>query len=212
MRRLTEWLPRLSFPVRSGEHGQTAFALGLALDAARAAGDLEAQLLIGARAMELYASDQAAPIDYEPSGQDFLSPALGEADLMRRVLDAKAFAGWLERFLPDLGSDRARRWLTSVETADRSDGKLAHLDGLNLSRAWMLDGIATALAEADLRVPELRAAMRRHLEAGVRAAREPTHDAGTHWLGSFAMYALTRRGAAAPIPAGTPGPGPAAGA
>ena len=194
LRRLTEWLPRLKWPIRSGEHSQSAFALGLALDAARTAGALDAERLIVTRTLDLYGADVAAPADYEPSGHDFLSPALGEADLMRRVMEPDAFAAWLWRFLPHPASDAARRWLTPVETSDRSDGKLAHLDGLNLSRAWMLEGIASVLPGDDGRAAALREAAARHLEAGVTAAQETSYYAGTHWLGSFAMYALTRRG------------------
>jgi hypothetical protein len=92
------------------------------------------------RALDFHRDDAAAPIAFEPSGHDFLSPALAEADLMRRVLDREAFAGWLERFLPAPGSEAAARWLTPVVASDRADGKLAHFDGLNLSRAWMLEG------------------------------------------------------------------------
>jgi hypothetical protein len=204
--RLRGWMPRLRWPVRSGEHAQTAFALGLALDWARGAGDRGLEQLIGARALDFYAADVEAPVAYEPSGQDFLSPLLGEADLMRRVLDPEGFRGWLERFLPDLEGEAAARWLTPVIPADRADGKLAHLDGLNLSRAWMLEGLAARLPREDARgrarVRALEAAARRHREAGLAAV--PAADyAGQHWLGSFAVYLLTQRGL---------GPGPAPGA
>ena len=198
--RLRGWLTRLRWPVRSGEHGQTAFALGLALDWARGAGERGLEQLIAGRALDFYGGDVSAPLAYEPSGQDFLSPILGEADLMRRVLDAGRFRDWLERFLPELGSDAAARWLTPVVPTDRTDGKLAHLDGLNLSRAWMLEGVAARLARADARnqarVKLLEAAARRHREAGL-AAVPAGHDAGRHWLGSFAVYLLTHRGQAA---------------
>ncbi len=195
--RLAAWLPRLRWPVRSGEHAQSAFALGLALDWARGAGAAELERLIVERARDHYADDADAPLAYEPSGQDFLSPIQGEADLMRRVLDRAAFAAWLGRFLPDLEGDAARRWLTPVEPGDRSDGKLAHLDGLNLSRAWMLEGIASRLprdgAREVARVAALEAAARRHREAGLAAVPAPDY-AGRHWLGSFAVYLLSRRG------------------
>jgi hypothetical protein len=195
--RLRTWLPRLPWPVRSGEHAQTAFALGLALDWARGAGDGDLERLIGARALDFYGGDRDAPIAYEPSGQDFLSPILGEADLMRRVLDPGRFRAWLAGFLPDLGSEAALRWLTPALPTDRADGKLAHLDGLNLSRAWMLEGVASALPWDDApgreRVRALDAAALRHREAGL-AALPAEHYAGRHWLGSFAVYLLTRRG------------------
>jgi len=191
---LSAWLPRLRWPIRSGEHSQSAFALGLTLDWAQAAGDLAARDLIMTRARELYGDDVDAPVAYEPSGHDFLSPVLAEADLMRRVLEPAAFVGWFERFLPALDGAVARRWLTPVETLDRADGKLAHLDGLNLSRAWMLEGIAGALPAAHRVRAELEAAGARHRDAGLAAARGTDHYAGTHWLGSFAVYLLTRRG------------------
>jgi len=194
--RLRGWLPRLRWPVRSGEHGQTAFAFGLALDWARGAGDGGLERLIAERALDFYGRDVEAPLAYEPSGQDFLSPILGEADLMRRVLDVERYRRWLEGFLPDLASDVAARWLTPVVPTDRADGKLAHLDGLNLSRAWMLEGIASRLPEGDGRARTLAASARRHREAGL-AAVPAEHDAGRHWLGSFAVYLLTGRGLAA---------------
>jgi hypothetical protein len=191
--RLVEWLPKLRWPIRSGEHSQTAFALGLALDWARSCGDLELERLIDDRARAWHSGDAAAPVAYEPSGHDFLSPILGEADLMRRVFARAEFAMWWERFSPPLDSDVARRWLTPVVSPDRADGKLAHLDGLNLSRAWMLDGIASALPEGPAR-HSLEVAAECHGRAGVDAAIASDHYAGTHWLGSFASYWLTRRG------------------
>ena len=192
-RRLSEWLPRLRWPVRTGEHGQTAFALGLALDWARVAPKSALEALIESRAQELYWADVAAPIAFEPSGHDFLSPALGEADLMRRVLDPIEFLAWLDRFLPGLGDDASRRWLTPVVSPDPSDGKLSHLDGLNLSRAWMLEGITSALPSGDPRQAFLAAAAVDHGAAGL-AAVTGEHYAGAHWLGTYAVYLTTRRG------------------
>lgn len=192
--RLASWLPRLRWPIRSGEHSQSAFALGLALDWAKVAGDRAASDLIQARARELYSADVDAPVAYEPSGHDFLSPVLAEADLMRRVLEPAAFAVWLERFLPALDCYVAQRWLTPVETADRADGKIAHLDGLNLSRAWMLEGIGRALPAGHRELGHIEAASARHRDAGLAATLETQHYAGTHWLGSFAVYLLTQRG------------------
>ncbi|HEY6867413.1 MAG TPA: DUF2891 domain-containing protein, partial [Candidatus Eisenbacteria bacterium] len=162
--RLASWLPRLRWPVRSGEHGQTAFALGLTLDWARIARDRALDALVAARAREFFSGDVDAPIAYEPSGHDFLSPVLGEADIMRRVLEPEQFSGWLGRLLPDLEGEAAVRWLTPVVPTDRADGKLAHLDGLNLSRAWMLEGIVGALAPDDARARVLGQAASRHRE------------------------------------------------
>jgi hypothetical protein len=151
--------------------------------------------LVVSRARELYGADVAAPIAYEPSGHDFLSPALGEADLMRRVMSAGEFTAWLDRFLPDLGGEASRRWLTPVVSPDPSDGKLSHLDGLNLSRAWMLGGVESALPPGDLRRAFLATAAAEHGAAGL-AAVTGEHYAGAHWLGSFAAYYTTRRGLA----------------
>ena len=197
--RMVGLLERLPWPVRGGEHSQTAFALGLMLDWAQEAGRDDVARTVRAGAERYYGADRDAPVTYEPSGHDFLSPALGEADLMRRVWDGPAFAAWLERFLPEPDGHGARRWLAPVESPDRADGKLSHLDGLNLSRAWMLEGIASALAAPHpWRAPLIEAA-RRHAGAGL-ASVPSVHYAGAHWLGSFAVYLLTRRG----LPEGAP--------
>ena len=191
--RLDDLMAKLPWPVRSGVHSQTAFAAGLAHDWARAAGDDAFAKRLEERALHWYESDVSAPIAYEPSGHDFLSPALGEADLMRRLLPRERFATWLDRFLPDLDGPGARAWLMPVASVDPKDGHLAHLEGLNLSRAWMLEGIAAGLPAADPRVSTLRAAAGRHAEAGL-AAVTGEHYAGGHWLSSFALYLTTARG------------------
>jgi Protein of unknown function (DUF2891) len=193
VRRLSAWLPKLRWPLRSGEHAQSAFAMGLALDWARAAGDRAFERLLIARARAFHARDARAPIEWEPSGHDFLSPVLGEADLMRRVLPPREFKPWLARLLPNLATPAARRWLTPVISSDRADGKLSHLDGLNLSRAWMLGNIAAALPARDRRAAVLRRAATRHRDAGLAHVSGP-HYAGAHWLASFAVYLLTDRG------------------
>ena len=188
--RLRTWLPKLSYPVRSGEHSQTAFALGLILDSG--AGGEEFTRMVKARARAFYAKDRDCPLAYEPSGEDFLSPCLAEADVMRRVLPAKAYAEWLTKFMP-------RMTLTPAVVTDPSDPKLAHLDGLNLSRAWMLDGIASGLPASDARVKTLRAASKAHGDAGLQSVTG-AHYEGGHWLGSFATYLVTRRGVATASP------------
>jgi hypothetical protein len=192
-RRIGEWLPKLVAPIRTGEHSQTAFALGLVLDWARVADDPALARLARKRSLDFHAGDRDAPIAYEPSGHDFLSPVLGQADLMRRVLDAGEFASWLGGFLPSLGTAAAARWLEPVRSPDPADGKLSHLDGLNLSRAWMLEGVLSALPGGDERAPALRAAAAA-LGASGLAAVTGEHYAGAHWLGSFAAYLVTRRG------------------
>jgi hypothetical protein len=193
VRRLQTWLGKLSYPVRSGEHSNTAFGLGLALDYARTSGRNEFARLIETRIRDFYLKDQACPLNYEPSGEDFLSPCLAEADAVRRVLPKEEFAAWLAAFLPQIAHDGSSQWLRPAVSADPSDGKLAHLDGLNLSRAWMLNGIASDLPEGDARRASLRAVADDHANDGLRAVTG-AHYEGGHWLGSFAVYLLTNRG------------------
>src|SRR5207245_11199143 len=130
---------------RIGEHDQTAFALGLILDYARGKNDEGLTKLAADSARKFFLGDTNCPLAYEPSGEDFLSPCLGEADVMRRVLSQEEFAKWLKDFLPQIPRTATADWLLVVISPDPSDPKLAHLDGLNLSRAWMLEGIATGL-------------------------------------------------------------------
>lgn len=191
--RLTSWLPKLTHPIRTGEHSQTAFAFGLVLDWARIAGDGEMEALVQNRVRDLYLGDRDCPLGYEPSGQDFLSPCLAEADLVRRVLEPEAFAAWLGAFLPSIPLGAAAAWLEPAVVTDPSDPKLAHLDGLNLSRAWMLEGIAAGLPEGDPRRGALAAAAQNHRRAGLEAVTGEHYEGG-HWLGSFATYLVTRRG------------------
>jgi len=191
--RLRNWLPKLSNPVRIGEHGQTAFAMGLMLDYARSAHNEQFAELIISKARQFYLHDNVCPLAYEPSGEDFLSPCLSEADLMRRVLPKKEFASWLRAFLPQIGASSNASWLTPARSPDPSDPKLAHLDGLNLSRAWMLEGIASALPKNGKRPAAILAASDAHKRAGL-AAVTGEHYEGGHWLGSFAVYLVTRRG------------------
>jgi hypothetical protein len=191
--RIRDWLPKLTHPVRIGEHSQTAFALGLVLDWARVAKEREMEALVLARARDYYGRDRDCPLSYEPSGEDFLSPCLGEADLMRRVLAPREYAPWLDAFLPSLPKDGRADWLAPGVVTDLSDPKLAHLDGLNLSRAWMLEGVAAGLPTGDPRARSLRAAAAVHREKGL-AAVTGEHYEGGHWLGTFAVYLVTGRG------------------
>ena len=191
--RLNDWLPKLSYPVRIGEHAQTAFALGLMLDYARGTGNAKFADLLESKARQFYLGDKDCPLAYEPSGEDFLSPCLGEADLMRRVLPGPEFARWLGTFLPQISPAKKGAWLQPVVSPDPSDPKLAHLDGLNLSRAWMLEGIAAGLPKGDKRLPMIRIAAEDHSHTGL-AAVTGEHYEGGHWLGSFAVYLVTRRG------------------
>jgi len=191
--RLKTWLPKLSHPVRIGEHDQTAFGLGLMLDYARVTGNEAFAKLITDSARKFFLADKNCPLAYEPSGEDFLSPSLGEADVMRRVLSPAEFATWLKEFMPQIPTTRNADWLPVTVSPDRSDPKLAHLDGLNLSRAWMLEGIISALPADDPRRPPLAATADAHRRAGL-AAVTGEHYEGGHWLGSFAVYLSTQRG------------------
>jgi len=185
--RLSDWLPKLRYPIREGEHDQTAFAFGLAWDWAQVTGNERMTQLLRNKAVEFYLRDRECPLNYEPSGQDFLSPCLAEADFMRRVLSPKAFAPWLTTFLPQIDLDGSARWLQAAVVTDRSDPKLAHLDGLNLSRAWMLEGIAQGLPPTDPRLRSLHATAARHREVSLGAVTGKLY-VGSHWLGTFALY------------------------
>jgi Protein of unknown function (DUF2891) len=191
--RLKAWLPKLSRPIRVGEHDQTAFAFGLVLDWARTVGEAEMATLLEARARTFYLADRACPLAYEPGGHDFLSPCLAEADLLRRLLPPAEFGPWLTGFLPGIPTDGSPQWLPPEVVTDPTDPKLAHLDGLNLSRAWMLDGILSGLPKADPRRASLAASAAAHRQAGLRAVTGEHYEGG-HWLGSFATYLVTGRG------------------
>lgn len=190
---LKAWLPKLAYPIRLGTHNQSAFAFGLMLDWARASGDVELENLIVARSKAFHLNDVNCPLAYEPSGEDFLSPCLMEADLMRRILSTEDFGVWLSRFLPQIPVDGSGDWLDPGIVKDASDGKLVHLDGVNSSRAWNLYNIARALPEDDLRKAALVNAAKIHAEVGVAAVSDE-HYSGSHWLASFATYLMTDRG------------------
>ena len=191
--RLTEWLPKLTAPIRIGEHSQTAFSFALVLDWARGAGHREMESLLDARIRDFYGRDRDCPIAYEPSGEDFLSPCIAEADLMRRVMPPREFAVWLRQFLPSVPTGAGTRWLEPGVVTDPTDPKLGHLAGLNLSRAWMLDGILVGLPALDVRRPALEAAARLHRDEGLKSVTGEHYEGG-HWLGTFAVYLVTRRG------------------
>lgn len=191
--RIRDWLPKLRYPIRVGEHSQTAFAFGLIRDWSLVAGDGAVRELIDERSRSYYLADVDCRLEYEPSGEDFLSPCLAEADLMRRVLLPEEFSAWLMRFLPRIPRDGSGDWLEPGIVTDRADPKLAHIDGLNLSRAWMLRGIASGLPAADPRRAALENAAARHGEAALPAVNGEHYEGG-HWLGSFAVYLLSGPG------------------
>lgn len=183
--RYLDFLPKLIYPIRVGEHTNTAFGLVFALDYARALADTELEQLITQRATDFYSEDQRCPISWEPSGYDFLSPCLQEIDLMRRVLPSKQFTRWLRRFMPEL---KKRQYSLAVgEVGDRQDGKLVHLDGLNFSRAWVLLG----LANSEPGYQHLRKTAYEHINYSYPNLIGDSYEGG-HWLGSFAIYALNQ--------------------
>jgi len=188
--RLRDWIPLLHYPIRDGEHSQTAFAFGLIHDYARRMNDEKTLSILADAAQRFYRADRNCPLNYEPSGHDFLSPCLAEADFMRRVIAPEDFADWLSHFLPQLGDEN---WLPVAVTTDREDGKLAHIDGLNLSRAWMLNGMAHGLPASDDRRQALLTAAQAHADAGLEGVTDEFY-AGSHWLASFATYLASKRG------------------
>ncbi|MEP6956400.1 MAG: DUF2891 family protein, partial [Chthoniobacterales bacterium] len=164
---------------------------------ARRSENREFEKLLVEKARQFYLADKNAPLSYEPGGEDFLSPVLAEADVMRRILVPQEFAKWLKDFLPQITKASKMEWLPVAVSPDPSDPKLAHLDGLNLSRAWMLEGILAGLPADDSRRAAFRAAADAHRRAGL-AAVTGEHYEGGHWLGSFAVYLTTGRGLSRP--------------
>ena len=186
-----DWLAKISLPIRAGTHSNSAFALGLAFDWASLTDHAALMRAIEQAALRFYQNDSACPIAYEPSAHDFLSPCLAEADLMRRVLPAEVYIKWLEEFLSTLDADSAL--LAPAVVSDPTDGHIVHLDGLNLSRAWMMRNIAAQLAGTHPLAKRLMQSAARHQAAGLQSVADP-HYAGGHWLGTFAMYLVTERG------------------
>jgi hypothetical protein len=183
------WLPRAAVPLRGGLHTNSAFGLAFALDYARASGEAVLAAACESKALDWYANDVDYPASFEPSGTDFFSPALIEADLMQRVLGGPAFADWLTAFLPGFADGTPASLFTPVAPSDRSDGQIVHLDGLNLSRAWCFKAIADALPPGDC-VQRCRHTADQHLAAGMEGVASGDYM-GAHWLASLAALALT---------------------
>ncbi len=185
VQRFKEFLPLATYPVRAGTHGNSSFATTLALDYTRACNDSSLESLLRQKARAWYGSDVAYN-GFEPSQDDFLSPSLMEAACMSRVLDANAFPTWFEMFLPHAEHGQPASLFTPAAVSDRSDGKIAHLDGLNLSRAWCWTLILGALPQGDLL--NVERVIDRHIETAL------PHVAGDymgeHWLATFALLAL----------------------
>ena len=185
--RFREFLPKATYPVRVGTHFNTAFALALAMDYAKAAGDADLAALLRRTAEGWYGADADCQA-WEPGGDDFLSSALIEVECMRRLLPRERFLAWLDRFLPRLGMREPETLFRPAAVSDRSDGKIAHLDGLNLSRAWCWRSLAAALPAGDPRRAVAMEAATLHLAAGLPHLADDYM--GEHWLASFAVLAL----------------------
>lgn len=182
--KIKTFLPKLNYPIRVGTHTNTAFALTMAYDYGVISNDTALVNVITKRAKAYYLSDQNCPLSWEPSGYDFLSPCLEEANLMRRVLPEAEFKKWMKDFLPQLVS--AEFELEPGKVSDRDDGHLVHLDGLNFSRAWCLFGLANTLPEYQ----HLRNIGNKHIEHSLENLVGDGYEGG-HWLASFALLALT---------------------
>jgi peroxiredoxin len=184
------FLPKQKYPIRTGVHPNTAFGLAFALDYARAVGPDELAKVVLERSKSYYLKDRNAPAGWEPDGADFFSPSLLEADLMRRVLPRVSYCDWLDGYLPGLAKSEPKNLFEPVEVTDRTDPLLVHLDGLNLSRAWCMRGIATALPKENPARATLCAAAERHAKAGLAHVASGDY-VGEHWLASFAVYLLS---------------------
>lgn len=186
--RFTDFLPVATYPVRVGTHFNTAFAMRLAADYAETIGDTALLGLLTETALRWYGKDEACPAWGEPSGDDFLSSALVEAECMRRLMPAEGFLPWFDRFLPEIVARRPATLFSPASVSDRSDGKIAHLDGLNLSRAWCWRSLAKALPQGDPRRPIMEKAAEDHLASALPHVEGDYM--GEHWLASFATLAL----------------------
>lgn len=188
--RYREFLPKQDYPIRRGVHPNTAFGLAFALDYARAVGDEPLEDLTLERATTYFMNDKDYPAGWEPDGDDFFSRSLIEADLMRRVLGPEEFPSWFHEFLPELAHGEPATLLEPADVSDRSDPKIVHLDGLNLSRAWCMRSIAAALPEEDPVRSILLISADRHARATLPHIASGNYE-GEHWLATFAVFMLT---------------------
>ena len=188
--RYIAFLPKQTYPIRTGVHPNTAFGLAFALDYANRAGNRQLIELIRERSLTYFSADAAYPANWEPGGEDFFSPGLMEADLMRRVMKPAEFARWFQRFLPGLAEGKYKALLEPATVSDRSDPKIVHLDGLNLSRAWCMRAVASALPRGDVARASLTRAATLHAKVALENVASGDY-AGEHWLASFAVYMLS---------------------
>ena len=184
------FLPKQTYPIRTGVHPNTAFGLAFAYDYANAVGNQKLVRLIAERSRTYFGRDANYPGSWEPGGEDFFSPAFMEADLMRRVMKPAEFRRWFQRFLPQLAAGNPRTLLKPATVSDRSDPKLVHLDGLNLSRAWCMRSIVAALPSSDPARKVLATSARLHASDALAHVASGDY-AGEHWLASFAVYLLS---------------------
>ena len=188
--RYLAFLPKQTYPIRTGVHPNTAFGLAFALDYARTLDNQPLRALIEERSRTYFARDADIPARWEPDGADFFSPSLMEADLMRRVLPKAEYTAWLRRFLPGLAKGEPASLFAPATVSDRTDPQLVHLDGLNLSRAWCMRAIAAALPANDPARKILNGSATRHAQAALPHVASGDY-VGEHWLASFAVYLLT---------------------
>ena len=188
--RYLAFFPKQTYPIRTGVHPNTAFGIAFALDYSNSTENTALKDLLIERSLTYYGSDMDYPAAWEPGGEDFFSPALMEADLVRRVLQPQEFASWFHRFLPGIETGEARTLLEPAIVADRSDPKIVHLDGLNLSRAWCMMGIAHALPNGDPARTILLDSAAAHANSTLKHITSGNYE-GEHWLASFAVYLLS---------------------
>ena len=188
--RYQNFLPLQTYPIRTGVHPNTAFGIAFALDYARTVGDAGLEAVLVERSTTYYGDDNEYPALWEPGGEDFFSPCMMEADLMRRVMDPAEFRKWFHPFLPGLARGEPRSLLEPVTVTDRSDPKIVHLDGVNLSRAWCMVGVASALPADDPARKVLIDSAIRHAEDALVHVASGNYE-GEHWLASFAVYMLS---------------------
>lgn len=190
MEKYLAFLPKQTYPIRTGVHPNTAFGLSFALDYAHTAQNEQLSDLIEERSRTYFLSDVDYPAAWEPGGEDFLSPALVEADLMRRVLPAAEFVDWFKRFLPGIGMGEPVSLFAPVTVSDKTDGKLVHLDGLNLSRAWCMQSVANVIGMEESVKVRLQGSALLHARVGLEQVASG-HYEGEHWLATFAAYMLS---------------------
>ncbi len=192
--RIKEYLPKLNYPIRLGIHPDTAWGLGQTLDYARVAKDIDLEQLVIKRAESYYKDDVNYPFSYEPSGEDFFSGGLNEADVMRRILPKEEFVKWFDKFCPSINSpSKFKKIISPIPVSDPTDGKLVHLAGLDLSRAWTLQSIASVYNTNDPRKATLIEAAEAHAEVGYEYVFSGFYE-GDHWLATFAIFLHTRAG------------------